>query len=127
MQRPRTVSLCILIVLGLAACGGGGGVPKAQAYCHDLLQVGCVRAFECVPPADRNGDFTTMYRGSVEQCQATPDRCVDYPAQCPTFDPDAAGTCVASFMNDTCAQLLFIQNGSPTIGLPTECAAVCPQ
>jgi hypothetical protein len=128
MPRPRSLSLstCLLALLGLAACGGSGGVPKAQAYCHDLLQKGCVRAFECVPPADRHEAFTTMYGASLEECQAKPDQCAGYPAQCPNFDEDVGAMCLADFSTQTCAQLLFLVMGVPTIGLPTECGGVCP-
>ncbi|HEY5451281.1 MAG TPA: hypothetical protein VIQ54_21155, partial [Polyangia bacterium] len=70
MARSGALSLILVAGLGLAACGGGHAVPKSQAYCHDILQEACIRAFDCVPPADRNDGFTAMYGTSVEQCRA---------------------------------------------------------
>ena len=125
MARSRALSLIVLMAgFVLATCGGGHAVPKSQAYCHDILQEACIRAFDCVPPADRNDGFTAMYGTSVEQCRAKPDRCVDYPAQCPNFDPDRGDICLSDFSFQTCLEILFIQDGVPTIGLPGDC--ICP-
>src|SRR6188768_870506 len=82
-------ALALLGLLTVTTCGGDPGVSKAQAYCHDVIQMGCVRAFECVPPADRGATFLTTYGASLERCQAASDQCAQYPAQCPHFDPDA--------------------------------------
>jgi len=115
-------------LLALGACGKAPAPgAKAQAYCHDVIQEACVRAFECVPPNDRTADFTATYGTSVEQCQATPDKCAQYPASCPNFDRDAGATCLSEFTNQTCAQILIIQDGGdPTIALPNSCGVVCP-
>jgi len=56
MPQTRALSI-ILAVFALGGCGGGHAVPKSQAYCHDILQEACIRAFDCVPPADRNDGF----------------------------------------------------------------------
>jgi hypothetical protein len=130
--RNRSARLLVpftwLGLLIVTTCGGDPGVSKAQAYCHDVIQMGCVRAFECVPPADRGATFLTTYGASLERCQAASDQCAQYPAQCPHFDPDAGMVCLSEFTNSTCTQLLFIDdNGDPAIGLPGSCgAAVCP-
>lgn len=115
-------------MLALGACGKAPAPgAKAQAYCHDLIQEACVRAFECVPPNDRTADFTGTYGTSVEQCQAKPDRCAQYYDSCRSFDPDAGATCLSDFTNMTCVEILILQNGAPTIALPTSCGgAVCP-
>jgi len=121
--------LTLLGLLTVTTCGGDPGASKAQAYCHNVIQTGCVRAFECVPPADRGATFLTIYGASLERCQAASDMCAQYPAQCPHFDPDAGMVCLDEFTNSTCAQLLFIDgNGDPAIGLPGSCGAttVCP-
>jgi hypothetical protein len=127
MMRTARSFLAACVIAGFAGCGKDETPAKAQAYCHDLLQEGCVRAFECVPPADRSAAFTALYGSSMEGCQATPDMCANYPAACPNFDPDASSICLAEFTMSTCAQTLFIDaNGDPTIGLPSSCGAVCP-
>jgi len=122
------LAACIVASVGVIGCGKDHATPKAQAFCHDLIQEGCVRAFDCVPPADRTASFLVTYGASVELCQAAPDKCVMYPNACPNFDPDAAMTCLDEFTSSDCSQILFIDaNGDPTIGLPGSCGAVCPQ
>jgi len=126
MTRP-VLGASIAAFIGLAACHGDDTGTRAQKYCHDLIQEGCTRAFECVPPANRTAAFTSTYGTSLEGCQATPDQCAMYPATCPNFDRDAASLCLTEFTVSTCDQLLFIDgSGDPTIGLPSSCGAVCP-
>lgn len=85
-----------------------------------------MRAFDCVPPAQQTATFTAMYQTSLDACLAAPDPCAQFPVNCPKFDADAGTTCLSEFTNQTCAELLFVQNGDPTIALPTSCGAVCP-
>jgi len=122
----RIAAIGVVALVGIAACekAPDKGV-KARAFCHDVLQEGCVRAFDCVPPANQTPAFVAQYGTSVAQCQAKPDQCAQYPASCFGFDADAGATCLSDFTNATCADLLFIQNGDPTIGLPGSCGAVC--
>jgi hypothetical protein len=116
-----------LALFALAGCGGDNKmVPPAQTYCEDLIAQGCVRAFECVPPADRTNDFYVTYGTTIDECHALPNRCVDYPAACPDFEPDVGAICLSDFTTQTCAQLLFIQNGVPVLALPSSCSVVCP-
>jgi hypothetical protein len=119
---------CSLVAwLGLVGCHGDDTGTKAEKYCRDVIQQGCVRAFECVPPANRTATFTSTYGASLEGCQAKPNQCAMYPAACTNFDSDAASVCLTEFTVSTCAQLLFIDaNGDPTVGLPLSCGAVCP-
>jgi hypothetical protein len=122
------VSTMLLGVIALGGCGGDGRrkVPPAETYCVDLLAQGCVRAFECVPPADRNNDFYVTYGTTIDECHALPNRCEDYPDACPDFDPAVGGICLSDFTTQTCSQLLFVQNGVPTLALPSSCSVVCP-
>lgn len=128
MTRTRWIFAAVVVAcFATTGCGKDETPAMAQTYCHNLIQEGCVRAFECVPPADRSAAFSSLYGSSMEGCQATPDMCANYPAACPNFDPDAASICLAEFTMSTCAQILFIDaNGDPTIGLPSSCGAVCP-
>ena len=129
IRTSRTLlSACVVAGLGFTACHGDDTGAKAQKYCHDVIQEGCVRAFECVPPANRTATFTSTYGASLESCKAMPDDCAMYPAACTNFDRDAASLCLTEFTISTCTQLLFIDaNGDPTIGLPSSCGgAVCP-
>jgi hypothetical protein len=127
MWRVRALSACFVAWAGVVACHGDDTGAKAEKYCHDVIQEGCVRAFECVPPADRTASFTSTYGASLESCQATPDQCAKYPAACPSFDRDAASVCLTELTVSACAELLFIDaNGDPTVGLPSSCGAVCP-
>jgi hypothetical protein len=127
MRSARAFSACFAVWVGFAACHGDDTGAKAEKYCHDLIQQGCVRAFECVPPANRTASFTSTYGASLESCQATPDQCAMYPAACTNFDSDAASVCLTEFTISTCDQLLFIDaSGDPTVGLPTSCRDVCP-
>jgi hypothetical protein len=127
MRRLRIVPFVALALLGIAACEkpADKGV-KARAFCHDVIQEGCVRAFDCIPPANRTPAFVAQYNTSVEECQAKPDQCAQYPASCPGFDDEAGATCLDEFSTQSCAELLFIQDGNPVIGLPGSCGAVCP-
>ena len=128
IRTSRTLlSACVVAGLGFTACHEDDTGAKAQKYCHDVIQEGCVRAFECVPPANRTATFTSTYGASLESCKAMPDDCAMYPAACTNFDRDAASLCLTEFTISTCTQLLFIDgNGDPTIGLPSSCGAVCP-
>lgn len=127
MRHLRSTLSCLVVSLAFVTCQSDDTGSKAQAYCHDLIQEGCVRAFDCVPPADRSAMFTATYGASLESCQATPDKCAMYPAACANFDPDAASVCLNEFTMSTCAQLLFVDaSGDPTVGLPSSCGAVCP-
>ena len=115
-------------LLALASCGGNSDRgDKAQAFCHDILQEGCVRAWDCVPPGEQSADFTAHYGTSLDQCLSLPDNCDQYPAACPHFSADAGATCLSEFTNQTCGQLLIIDSsGNPTISLPASCGGVCP-
>ena len=127
MQRLRIISTGVLALLAVGACKGDDTGQKAEQFCHDVIQEGCVRAYDCVPPANRTPAFMATYGTSVAGCQAAPDKCAQYPAACPNFDRDAGATCLSEFTNQTCTQILFIQDGGdPTIALPTSCGAVCP-
>jgi hypothetical protein len=117
----------IVALLALAGCKGDDPASKAQAFCHDVIQLGCVRAFDCIPPANRSAAFTQTYGTSLERCQAMPDKCAQYYSTCPNFDPDGGATCLSDFTNLSCSDLLFIDDsGDPAIGLPGSCGAVCP-
>ena len=127
MMMRMALAVCLVASIGVAACEKDGTPSKAEVYCHDLIQEGCVRAFDCVPPANRTVAFLTTYGASVELCQAAPVKCAMYPATCPNFDPAASMICLDQFTTSDCSQLLFIDaNGDPTIGLPSSCGAVCP-
>ena len=118
----------VLLALALGGCDKGEDKgAKAQAYCHDVIQEGCVRAWDCVPPGEQSAAFTAQYGTSLDQCLSLPDNCDKYPAACPHFSADAGATCLAEFTNQTCGELLILdQGGNPTIALPTDCASVCP-
>ena len=50
------LAACIVASVGVIGCGKDHATPKAQAFCHDLIQEGCVRAFDCVhEPATQVG------------------------------------------------------------------------
>jgi hypothetical protein len=117
----------VIALLALAGCKADDTGQKAEQFCHDVIQEGCVRAFDCVPPANQTPAFIIAYGTSVAQCQARHDNCVQYPASCPNYDRDAGATCLDEFTNQTCAQILIIgSDGEPTIALPSSCGAVCP-
>jgi hypothetical protein len=129
MGRLRPSLAGLVALLALAACKGDDTGAKAEAFCHDIIQEGCVRAFDCVPPSYQTMAFVEIYSTSVASCQAKPDKCNQYPATCPNYDRDAGATCLDDFTNQTCAQILIIQDGGdPTIALPTSCnmGALCP-
>jgi len=123
-----TLSGTALALFTLAGCGGTSDRgAKAEAYCHDIIQEACVRAWDCIPPGEQSADFTAHYGTSMDQCLAMPDDCANYPPTCPGFDPDAGATCLSEFTNQTCGDILMIDGkGNPTISLPSSCAAVCP-
>ena len=127
MAPRRIASTLAAALLAVASCEkpADKGV-KARAFCHDVIQEGCVRAFDCIPPANRTPAFVAQYGTSVADCQAKPDQCAKYPASCNGFDADAGMTCLDEFTSADCADLLFVQNGDPIIGLPGSCGAVCP-
>ena len=130
MPRSRGIPTAVVALFALAVAGCGSGSArgaKAEAYCRDVLQEGCVRAWDCIPPGQQSAAFTGQYGTSLEQCLSFPNDCAKYPAACPGFDPDAGATCLSEFTNDPCGQVLILDtNGDPTIALPTLCGAVCP-
>ena len=129
MPRLRKIptAAAALLALALASCDKGDDKgAKAEAFCRDVIQEGCVRAWDCVPPLEQSPDFTAQYGTSLDQCLSLPNNCDKYPASCPGFDAAAGATCLSEFTSQTCAQLLFLDaNGNPTISLPTSCASVC--
>jgi len=126
MPRLRGI-LTAAALLALAGCDKGDDKgAKAEAFCRDVIQEGCVRAWDCVPPLEQSPDFTAQYGTSLDNCLSLPNDCDKYPASCNGFDADAGATCLSEFTSQTCGQLLFLDaNGNPTISLPTSCASVC--
>ncbi|HMF41360.1 MAG TPA: hypothetical protein VKQ32_11720 [Polyangia bacterium] len=124
---PRISTAVALVALAFAGCDKGDDKgTKAQAFCHDVIQEGCVRAWDCVPPGEQSADFTAHYGTSLDQCLSLPDNCDKYPASCPGFDAAAGATCLSEFTTQACGQLLILDaNGNPTIALPTSCGSVC--
>jgi hypothetical protein len=125
MRGLTPAAICLAALVGAPGCGSNRVVAPAETYCNDLLQQGCVRAFECVPPADRNNDFYTTYGTTLEECRALANRCTDYPAQCPNFDEAQGAICLSDFTTQACIDLLIIQNGVPVVALPLSCNRVC--
>jgi hypothetical protein len=127
MPRVPLIATGVMALLALAACKADDTGNKAEAFCHDIIEEGCVRAYDCVPPANRTAAFMAAYGTSVANCQAKPNGCIQYPASCPNYDRDAGATCLDEFTNQTCAQILIIgADGEPTIALPSSCGGVCP-
>jgi hypothetical protein len=127
MRGLRILSIGLLALAGLTTCGSNREVAPAETFCKDLLAQGCVRAFECVPPADRNNDFYIQYGTTLEECSRLPNRCTEYPAQCPNFDEGRGATCLSDFTTQTCLELLIIVDGVPVVALPTSCdGRMCP-
>ena len=85
-------AVCIDAPAGMGGNSGGGpggssgGAPISDpiVFCTMSSNVICDRAFQCVPAASRDADFTTNYGASVAACKAmTPTTCVNPSTNCP--------------------------------------------
>jgi hypothetical protein len=120
---------CSTVCVDAPTGGGGGGgtstggsISDPIVFCKMALNAVCDRAFQCVPVALRDVDFTDNYGTSLSDCKTIVNAaCVDPATNCPTYNAATGASCVATLTNDTCAALLFQNQIVP----PGTCSAAC--
>jgi hypothetical protein len=115
ITRLKTLFAPALLVAGLAACGGGGGISSPSDALHEAASTSCAKIFSCqdsFPGTD--ADFETAFGANEAECvdnfEADADpSAADYEASVDAgrivFNGDDAETCLAAFDDVTCEQL----------------------
>jgi hypothetical protein len=105
--------------------GSSGSAADALAFCRASNNSICDRAFQCVPVASQDADFTSNYGATVAACKAmTTTTCVDPATNCPTYNATAGNSCLAALVSSPCTDLLFLGNA---IFPPASCFSACGQ
>lgn len=124
-------AVCVDAPTGVGGNGGNGGgaggssggtISDVGTFCRMLSNGICNRAYQCVPAAMRDADFTSNYGASLADCMAmTTVNCANPSADCPTYSAASGGTCVSMLTSATCTDLLFLNLVIP----PQSCFTAC--
>jgi hypothetical protein len=123
------------VLASALGCSTSSSTPDAAAsvdampiadpleFCRVSADAICTRAFQCVPTAMRDATFTGMYYASVADCMTMFEAGCTDPTDCPTYDPNKGGLCVAQLNSSSCADLLLDNAIFP----PDSCISACGQ
>jgi hypothetical protein len=110
-----------LALLPSLSCGGGGGGGTATPteFCHSLETAACDKVFECVPPAQRDATFVSLFGNSAAECKSKINAdCATAQTDCTTFDANLASQCVSAIKGISCTTF----DGTT----PDSCDQACP-
>jgi len=111
---------------GSGGTGGSGSSVvdthpvDAGAFCLAEYRALCSLAFQCVPSAGRDSNFTSTFGSSLSECQNTimPSMCTTATTDCPVYDTASASICITTLISYSCADLA---NFAET----AECTVAC--
>jgi hypothetical protein len=107
---------------GGATGTGGSNLATAAQFCDAFQAVLCDQVFTCVPAAQRDASFVSSFGSTPAECKAmSATTCTTAAADCVTYTPATAPSCIGAFQGATCAQFVDLSTTSPA-----ACTAACP-
>jgi len=105
-----------------AGGSSGGTLSDPIVFCKMTFDAACTRAFQCIPTAMQDANFTDIYGASVTSCKAMFEAaCIDPTTNCPTYNQTLGASCISAVNGSACTDLFF----SNDLVFPGSCSAAC--